>query len=72
MEISLQGTQGSTESLQNIRSLVREYPGDCQLYLRIRGDVSHTLIVTGITIKPDTTLVSRLETMVGRGTVTVS
>jgi DNA polymerase-3 subunit alpha len=72
MEISLKSTQGSTEHLRHIRSLVREYPGDCQLYLRIRGDVSHTLIVTGITIKPDTTLVSRLETMVGRGTVTVS
>jgi DNA polymerase-3 subunit alpha len=72
MEISLQGTQGSTESLQNIRSLVREYPGDCQLYLRIRGEKSHTLIATGITIKPDTALMNRLESMVGRGTVTVS
>jgi DNA polymerase-3 subunit alpha len=72
MEISLKSTQGSTEHLRHIRSLVREYPGDCQLYLRIRGDASHTLIATGITIKPDTTLMNRLETLVGRGTVTVS
>ncbi len=72
MEISLKSTPGSTEHLQHIRSLVREYPGDCQLYLRIRGNASQTLIATGISIKPDSALVSRLETMVGRGTVTVS
>ncbi len=72
MEISLESTEGGTEHLQNLRSLVREYPGDCQLYLRIRGKASHTLIATGISIKPDSALVSRLETMVGRGTVTVS
>jgi DNA polymerase-3 subunit alpha len=72
MEISLKSTQGSTEHLRHIRAVVREYPGDCQLYLRIRGEASHTLIATGIMIKPDSALVSRLETMVGRGTVTVS
>jgi DNA polymerase-3 subunit alpha len=72
MEISLQEIQGSTESLQNIRSLVMEYPGDCQLYLRIRGKKNQTLIATGFAIKPDTALLSRLETMVGRGAVTVS
>jgi DNA polymerase III subunit alpha len=72
MEVSLQETQGSTESLQTIRSLVMEYPGDCRLYLRIRSKQSQTLIATGITIKPDAALLSRLETMVGRGAVTVS
>jgi len=72
MEISLQAVQGRSENLQNIQSLVLEYPGDCQLYLRIRSDKSQTLIATGITIKPDSALISRLETMIGRGAVTVS
>ncbi|MBI5073654.1 MAG: DNA polymerase III subunit alpha [Nitrospirae bacterium] len=72
MEISLGETQGNSEGLQNIRSLVMEYPGDCQLYLRIRSDQSQTLIATSISIKPDTALVKRLETMIGKGAVTVS
>ncbi len=72
MEISLQETQGSSEGLQNIRSLVMEYPGDCQLYLRIRSAKSQTLIATSISIKPDTALVKRLETMIGKGAITVS
>ncbi|MDP2156826.1 MAG: DNA polymerase III subunit alpha, partial [Nitrospirota bacterium] len=72
MEISLQETQGNSEGLQNIRSLVMEYPGDCQLYLRIRSDKSQTLIATSISIKPDTALVKRLETMIGKGAITVS
>ncbi len=72
MEISLRETQGNSEGLQNIRSLVMEYPGDCQLYLRIRSDKSQTLIATSISIKPDTALVKRLETMIGKGAITVS
>jgi DNA polymerase-3 subunit alpha len=72
MEISLQGTGGSTQSLHHIRSLVSEYPGDCQLYLRIRSDKSQTVIATAVMIKPDTMLMHRLETMVGKGTVKVS
>jgi DNA polymerase-3 subunit alpha len=72
MEISLRETADSRNSLQNIRSLVTEYPGDCQLYLRITSSKSHTLIATGISIKPDTALVSRLETMIGKGAITVS
>ena len=72
MEISLGETQGSSEGLQNIRSLVMEYPGDCQLYLRIRSDKAQTLIATSISIKPDTALVKRLETMIGKGAITVS
>ncbi len=72
MEISLQETPGSSEGLQNIRSLVMEYPGDCQLYLRIRSDKSQTLIATSISIKPDTALVKRLETIIGKGAITVS
>ncbi|MBI5846402.1 MAG: DNA polymerase III subunit alpha [Nitrospirae bacterium] len=72
MEISLPESQGSSQGLQNIRSLVMEYPGDCQLYLRIRGDKSQTLIATSISIKPDTALVKRLETMIGKGAITVS
>ncbi len=72
MEISLQETQGNSEGLQNIRSLVMEYPGDCQLYLRIRSDKSQTLIATSISIKPDTALVKQLETMIGKGAITVS
>jgi len=72
MEISLQETQGNSEGLQSIRSLVMEYPGDCQLYLRIRSDKSQTLIATSISIKPDTALVKRLETIIGKGAITVS
>jgi hypothetical protein len=72
MEISLRETADSRNSLQNIRSLVTEYPGDCQLYLRITSSKSHTLIATGISIKPDTALVNRLETMIGKGAITVS
>lgn len=72
MEISLGETQGSREGLQNIRSLVMEYPGDCQLYIRIRSEKAQTLIATSISLKPDAALMKRLETMIGKGAVTVS
>jgi DNA polymerase-3 subunit alpha len=72
VEIFLQDSPGSSEDLQNIRSAVMKYPGDCQLYLRIRSSGSQTLIASGITIKPDNALLSRLETMVGKGAVTVA
>jgi DNA polymerase-3 subunit alpha len=72
MEISLKASGESTQSLQHLRSLVSEYPGDCQLYLRIRSGRSQTVIATAVMIKPDTSLVNRIETMAGRGTVRVS
>ncbi len=72
MEISLCETDGISEGLQNIRSLVLKYPGDCQLYLRIKSDKAQTLIATAISLKPDTALVKRLETIIGKGAITVS
>jgi DNA polymerase-3 subunit alpha len=72
MEISLKASGESTQSLQHLRSLVSEYPGDCQLYLRIRSGRSQTVIATAVMIKPDTSLVNKIETMAGRGTVRVS
>jgi DNA polymerase-3 subunit alpha len=72
MEISLKVSGESTQSLHQLRSLVSEYPGDCQLYLRIHGGRSQTVIATAIMIKPDTSLVNRIESMAGRGAVRVS
>ena len=72
MEIRIDDTPGSSENLRGIRDLVTQYPGDCQLFLKIRQGKSQTLIATGINIKPDNILLSRLEDMVGRGTVTFS
>ncbi len=72
MEIRIDDTLGSSENLRGIRDLVTQYPGDCQLFLKIRQGQSQTLIATGINIKPDNILLNRLEDMVGRGTVTFS
>jgi DNA polymerase-3 subunit alpha len=71
MEISIRGLESGTEDLRKIRALVTRYPGDCPLYLRISLDEAQTLIVTGITISPDTVLISALEGMIGRGGVTL-
>lgn len=71
MEIALRGAESGTEGLKMIRSLVDLYPGECPLYLRISLDEAQTLIETGITIKPDTALITTLEGMVGQGGVTV-
>ena len=62
----------SSENLRNLRSLVSQHPGACQLYLRIRLPESQTLIATGLNVKPDTILIETLENMVGRGAVTFS
>jgi DNA polymerase-3 subunit alpha len=72
MEIRIDDSPGSSENLRGIRDLVTQYPGDCQLFLKIRQGESQTLIATAINIKPDNILLSRLEDMVGRGTVTFS
>jgi len=72
MEIRIDDSLGSSENLRGIRDLVTQYPGDCQLFLKIRQGKSQTLIATGINIKPDNILLNRLEDMVGRGTVTFS
>ena len=72
MEIRIDDSPESSENLRGIRDLVVQYPGDCQLFLKIRQGKSQTLIATGINIKPDNILLNRLEDMVGRGTVTFS
>jgi len=72
MEIRIDDSPESSENLRGIRDLVVQYPGDCQLFLKIRQGKSQTLIATGINMKPDNILLNRLEDMVGRGTVTFS
>ncbi|RPI36129.1 MAG: hypothetical protein EHM54_06505 [Nitrospiraceae bacterium] len=72
MEVRIDEAQGSSENLQGIRDLVAQYPGDCQLFLKIRLKKTQTVIATGISISPDTILLNRLENMVGRGAVTFS
>jgi len=72
MEICIDDSPESSENLRGIRDLVVQYPGDCQLFLKIRQGKSQTLIATGINIKPDNILLNKLEDMVGRGTVTFS
>jgi DNA polymerase-3 subunit alpha len=72
VEISLPGTESSGERMKEIRSLVSEYPGDCQLYLKIRLNGIQTLIATDIGLKPDKILIASLETMAGSGAVTFS
>ena len=72
LEISLRDRESCMSCLKEIRSLVSRYPGDCQLYLRIRLEGSQTLIATEIGLRPDSALIGTLEGMVGRGGVTVS
>jgi DNA polymerase-3 subunit alpha len=71
-EIYINGHESLSEKLRDIRSLVGRYPGDCQLYLRIRLDESQTLIETGINVRPDTVLINTLANIVGRSSVTIS
>jgi DNA polymerase-3 subunit alpha len=71
-EICINAHGSFSEKLRDIRSLVGRYPGDCQLYLRIRLDESQTLIETGINVRPDTVLINTLANIVGRSSVTVS
>jgi DNA polymerase-3 subunit alpha len=72
MDISIDDSLGSSENLRSIKDLVTQYPGDCQLFLKIRRGKSQTLIATGMNIRPDNILLNRLEDMVGRGAVTFS
>ncbi|MBS1234902.1 MAG: polymerase subuit alpha, partial [Nitrospirae bacterium] len=72
MDISIDDSPGSSENLRSIKDLVIQYPGDCQLFLKIRLGKSQTLIATGFNIRPDNILLNRLEDMVGRGAVTFS
>jgi DNA polymerase-3 subunit alpha len=72
MEVRIDEALGSSENLHGIRDLVAQYPGDCQLFLKIRLKKTQTVIATGIMISPDTILLNRLENMVGRGAVTFS
>ncbi len=70
LEISIRDQAACRDSLKNIRSVVDQYPGTCQIYLRIRLHNSQTLIATGINVRPDTVLINALENVVGSGGVT--
>jgi DNA polymerase-3 subunit alpha len=72
VEIALRDPVSCRDRLQDIRTLVSRYPGDCQLFLRISLDRAQTVIATGISLNPDHILISTLEDMVGRGSVSVS
>ena len=72
MDICLEESAESSGHLKGIHELVTQYPGDCQLFLKIKMKKSHTVIATGMHIRPDHILLNRLEEMVGRGTVIVS
>ncbi|MBI5100619.1 MAG: DNA polymerase III subunit alpha [Nitrospirae bacterium] len=70
MEISFGAPGSSGERLREIRSLVGQYPGSCKLYLRIRLNGAQTVIATDVGLKPDRTLITSIENLVGRGSVT--
>ncbi len=72
IEISLPETGASGEQMKEIRSLVSQYPGDLQLYLKIRLHGVQTVIATDIGLRPDKLLISSIETMTGSGAVTLS
>ncbi|MGC2062492.1 MAG: DNA polymerase III subunit alpha [Thermodesulfovibrionales bacterium] len=72
IEISLPETGSSGEQMKEIRSLISQYPGDCQLYLKIRLHGVQTVIATDIGLRPDKMLISSIETMTGSGAVTFS
>ncbi|PKL52614.1 MAG: DNA polymerase III subunit alpha [Nitrospira bacterium HGW-Nitrospira-1] len=72
MDICIEDSIGSSENLRGIRDLVAQYPGGCQLFLKIILGKSQILIATGMNVSPDHILLNRLEDMVGRGTVTFS
>ncbi len=71
LEISMNDPGTSLDNLKKIRSIIDQYPGNSRLYLRIKTDVSHTLIATGVTVQPDDILISTLENIIGRGSVSV-
>jgi len=70
LEITMDDSAASHDQLKMIRALVDQYPGNGRLFLRIRTDSSQALIAAGITIRPDAVLISTLQDMVGRGSVT--
>ncbi|MEW6109292.1 MAG: DNA polymerase III subunit alpha [Nitrospirota bacterium] len=72
IEIYIRDAGASRDSLRDIKSLVSQYPGDCQLYLRIRLEELQTLIATGINVRPDNVLINSLENMIGSGSVIFS
>lgn len=72
VEISIRDHESCKDSLRNIRTVVDKYPGNCQVYLKIRLDNSQALIATGFNVRPDTVLIHALENMVGSGAVTFS
>ncbi|GAB4484521.1 MAG: DNA polymerase III subunit alpha [Thermodesulfovibrionales bacterium] len=74
IEVCISADWAESADLAGMRTLVADFPGDCQLYIRLRLDrqKTQTLIATGLGIRPDANLVSRLETLVGRGAVTLS
>ncbi|SPQ00579.1 DNA polymerase III alpha subunit [Candidatus Sulfobium mesophilum] len=72
LEISLSDQEQHGSRLKEIRSLLDQFPGDCQLYLRVRLKGSQTVIATGINLRPDNVLISTLEGIVGRGGVSLS
>ncbi len=72
VEISIMDYDSCMERLRDIKELVSRYPGECQLYIKIRLPGSQTLIATGINVRPDSGLINTLEGIVGAGAVTFS
>jgi DNA polymerase-3 subunit alpha len=72
LEIFIGDRVTNSESLRNIRSLVEQYPGDLQIFLRIGLEESQTLIETEVKVSPDAVMINTLEDIVGKGSVTIS
>lgn len=72
IEISLPESGAAGAQMKEIKTLISQYPGECQLYLRIRLHGVQTVIATDIGLRPDKMLISSIETMTGGGAVTFS
>ncbi len=69
VEIRFQHPPSDNASLQRLRSLLSNCEGEHPLYLRILLKDVETLISTAIKISPDNEMITRVEEIVGKGSV---
>jgi len=70
-EISIKYPSDSL-TLQDLRQMLSDSSGDCPLYLKIDLQDSQVFIATGFQIEPSSVLISRIEGMLGKGTVRIT
>lgn len=71
-EINIKYPVANGLNLQHLRQILSDSSGTCPLYLKIELPDSQVFIATGMQVDPSSTMIDKIEGMLGKGAVIIS